>query len=223
MKSNFVFVEGIHVGIIIYCDCLAEKFYIWIKISEQRDKEHRTRVLSKGLFKSKITLLNVSVWLGTFFSEWEDLGKNRVVFEALLHYLYIWSLFLLILLKVIIVFCSKECECKVKYNTITSIMKPNKSNASCYVVYVSCHSVRSSKGPLRNWRCWRYYTGTALRLSYKNYPRSSLWPISSGIVTVVLKLGCGLKETWHYRTIWFMSLIPWKYEFWIWLKERKKL
>lgn len=158
-----------------------------------------------------------------FFSEWEDLGKNRVIFEALLHYLYIWSLFLLILSKVIIVFHSKEHECKVKYNIITSILKPNKSNASCYMVYVSCHSVRPSKGPLRNWQYWRYYMGTALRLSYKNYPRSSLRPTSSGIVTAVLKHGCGLKETWHYRTIWFMSLIPWKYKFWIWLKEWKKL
>lgn len=33
--------------------------------------------------------------------------------------------------------------------------------------------------------------GTALRLCYKTYPRSSLWSTSSGIVTAVLKLGRG--------------------------------
>lgn len=48
-------------------DCLAGKFYILIKISEQGDKEHRTRVLSKSLSKTKIALLNVSVWLGAYF------------------------------------------------------------------------------------------------------------------------------------------------------------
>lgn len=136
-----------------------------------------------------------------FFRMGRDLGKNRVIFEALLHYLYILVTIFAYLSKVIIVFCSKERECKVKYNTFTSILKPNKSKASRYMVYVSCHCVRSSKGPWRNWQYWRYYMGTALRLSYKNYPRSSLRPVSSGIVTVVLKLGCGLKETWHYRTI----------------------
>lgn len=87
-----------------YCDLnvhqglLSWEVLFLIKISEQRNKEHRTRVLSKGLFKTKITLLNVSVWLGAyfFFRMGGDLGKNRVIFEALLHYLYIWSLFLLI-------------------------------------------------------------------------------------------------------------------------------
>lgn len=92
---------------------------------------------------------------------------------------------------------------KCKGNTTPSISKSSRSEASCYTEGVSCYSVKSLKGPFRNygWFCfvWKVSHGHSTEAVLQKSLRFSLWSTSVDIVTAVLKLQCGLEESRNHR------------------------